>query len=187
MRRYSNMAFQEHDTDNDGVIDRETVTGPDGQTLTLEDLDGDGTMDRLTRHCPDGAKLAVAERHGDGTETRTLFDSNGNVVEVQSKMICGTTLRNTDIDGDGIMDQLETICPKGLRLLVEDTTGDGTGDRRTEFDGDGKVVSVLQRRADGTVTMTVDGAVRTFGANGEIGATPPEVTPSAPGGPVFLR
>ncbi len=67
--------------------------------------------------------------------------------------------------------------------FLEDLDGDRTMDR-TEFDSDGRVVSILQRNPDGSVTMSADpdgdrtiDSARTFDANGEIGASPPD--PSA--------
>ncbi|MGJ8531684.1 MAG: LysM peptidoglycan-binding domain-containing protein [Alphaproteobacteria bacterium] len=169
-------------SNNDGALRGKTLTlvSADGKTETASiDLDGDGIFDRMS---VDGTV-----ENADGSSTRSIIQSFANGQTASSSIETWsadnkTRTTNIDSDGDGAVDQVQTVeiigtdsvetnsvySADGTTLLsrsVATTSADGlTQLSQTDVDGDGtfdgseNVVKVINPDQSSTVTIENKGS-----------------------------
>ena len=128
---------------HDGNADRraETQTFYQGGVLRRAELDddGDGVVERWEVFSPEGrvVKVGTSSRDDGVPDLWTWSDGHGGVAR-----------RETDADGDGRPEAVETLESGRLLLHDFDTDGDGRLDRRLVYGPDG-VPSHVEKDADG--------------------------------------
>ncbi len=157
------LDYLDLDADNDGIPDVVEVGGTDvngdGRADNYADADGDGFNDVVDGD-PTNALAAGTDTNGANTSDAlqlTGTDTNGDGAP--------NSYPEGDIDGDGVLDQLDLDADNdGIPDVVEaggtDANGDGRADNYADADGDG-----FNDVVDGDPTNALAAGTDTNGAN----------------------